>query len=116
MMETRVTGRESPPIGEPALSEECQAAIAALERAIQAPPVQLSQEADMAQRMTVRLRDALIDRLRREGAAASAAQWRDALSRLNAALSLIASAEYPTSGIHRKKLEQARDTLKQVQL
>ncbi len=92
--------------------EQCRAALAALERAIPAPPIQLSQEVDTAQRFVVNARDALIERLRREGTAQDGARIKDLLGRLNTALSLMASSEYPASGIQRKPVEQARDLLK----
>ncbi len=94
--------------------EQCRAALAALERAIPAPPIQLSQEVDTAQRFVVQARDALIERLRQGGAMQDGPQIKVFLIRLNTALSLMASSEYPASGIQRKPVEQARDLLKSL--
>jgi hypothetical protein len=43
-----------------------------------------------------------------------APHWQTALSRVNSVLSLIIGIEYPTSGIQRSAIEEARDALKSV--
>ncbi len=91
--------------------DECRTAIEGLERAQQAPPLLLLREADLALRATVRLRDALIEHLRRGNASPNA---RAALDRVNVALSLIVALEYPTGGIQREAARQAHDALKCV--
>jgi hypothetical protein len=47
-------------------------AVEALERALAAEPLLVGQEADLAARLTIRLRDILIERLRQEGTAMEA--------------------------------------------
>ncbi len=91
--------------------EQCRTAIEALARAQQSPPLLVLREADLALRATVRLRDALIERLRRDDASP---HWRVALDHVNVALSLIVALEYPTGGIQREAARQARDVLKRV--
>ncbi len=80
----------------------------ALDRAAKAPWQEVIREADQAERIVVRLRNRLIDEIRQE----DARDWRLPLQRLNLSLSLIAGIEYPSSGIRRNVIEQARDVLK----
>ncbi len=54
------------------LHEACRTAIAALDRAREAPPMRLSQEMDLAERSVVLARDWLIERLRADGGRRSA--------------------------------------------
>ena len=83
--------------------------LARLDHALGLPPDKLGQEVDVAEREVARLRDALIERLRR-----GELTDRQALDKTNAALSLIVGVEYPVAGLHRKSLEQARDTLREL--
>ncbi len=89
---------------------DCRAAIAALERAIQAPPLRVSQEADLAEREVVRARDAVIAHLRQNQNGESD-HLHAILDQLNAVLSLVVAIEYPMSGVQRHLMEQARDAL-----
>jgi hypothetical protein len=102
--QTEATPRPSP-------AELCREAVATLDRALQAPPRQVGETVDVAERQVARLRDELIVRLRQDGASAAAPGYRAALDRVNAALSLIVGVEYPAAGLHRKVLQQARDAL-----
>jgi hypothetical protein len=88
----------------------CREAIARLKQARQEQPRHLSEDVDEAERAIVRLRDELIDRLRREGAA----RTREALKHVNAALSLVVGVEYPAAGIQRKLLDQASTALHEL--
>ncbi len=102
--------RASQPGGWPdaaAMRAQCQGAVAALDRAKAAPPLQLTQEASVAERA--------VARLRQQGGAPQAPRWQAALAGLNAALSLIVGIEYPTSGIRREVIQQARDALDKIQ-
>jgi hypothetical protein len=105
----------------------CRDCVARLDDALRLPPLQLGQEVDVVEREVARLRDRLIDQLRRRPAGEAARRGspgdpedametrrRAALDKVNAALSLIVGVEYPVEGIRRKALEQARDTLRQV--
>ncbi len=96
------------------LINDCLAAAEALDRALHLPPQQLTQQADMAERMVVRARDNLIHRLRVDGNSANGARWRKMLDQLNAALSLIIAIEYPLAAVQRQPAEQARDILKNL--
>ncbi len=89
---------------------DCRAAIAALERGIQAPPLRASQEADLAEREVVRARDAVIARLRKNQNGETH-HLHATLDQLNAVLSLVVAIEYPMSGVQRPLMEQARDAL-----
>lgn len=100
--------------GSRSLTEPCQAAIEALERALGQPPGEVPEEVDVAERAVVRLRDELIERLRRQTDAEAAPSWRAALGRANASLSLIAGVEYPASSIQRELLGRARDHLQEL--
>jgi hypothetical protein len=102
--------------------EDYRQALAALERAKAAPPIRLTQEADVAERAVVHMRDAAIraQRAARQAAVESGAQrpsdpeLRAALDHLNLALSLIVSVEYSTTGIRRDPIQQAIDVLKEL--
>ncbi len=91
--------------GNELLAEECRQAIAALERGREEPPLGLSQEADVAERAIVQARDQLITRLRQDPQANDALRWREALGRMNAALSLLAGLEYPMGGVPRQSID-----------
>lgn len=92
------------------VTDVCQAAIEALERGLQVPPMEVAEELCVAERAVVKLRDRLIDQLRRDPGAAEPVV-RSMLDRVNVALSLIVGAEYPSTGIQRQPLEAARDIL-----
>ncbi len=96
------------------LLDDLEAAAAALDRASTLPPLQLTQQADLAERMVVRARDNLIHRLRENGNAQAAPQWHDVLDQLNVVLSLIMAVEYPLGAMQREPAEQARDILKRL--
>lgn len=94
-------------------------AIRLLEDAINKPPAELKAEVDVAERAIAALRDALIERLRSLalplGEASSRGEGSDslhtALDRVNAALSLVVAVEYPSGGVQRDMLDQARQEL-----
>lgn len=89
--------------------EQCRAAIAALERAHTAPPIQFTQETDFAMRSIVAVRDMLIARLHSGDTAKHAA-----LDQVNMALSIVVGLEYPAAGIARENTEHARGVLEQA--
>ncbi len=95
------------------VADACRAAVAALDRALHAPPVQVGQEADLAEREVVRARDVLILRLRQNPNGDSAG-LRATLDRVNSALSLVVGLAYPMAGVERKLIEQARDALQSI--
>jgi hypothetical protein len=94
----------------------CRGAIGELDHALGRPPLELNEEVDAAERAIVRLRDALIERLRQDGGPSQRGNGRQALNQVNAVLSLVVAVEYPVAGEQRKLLEQARDALKEVRL
>lgn len=98
----------------PGLAERCRAAIEMLEESLKRPPLELWKEVDHAEQQVAELRDALIERLRHDPFGPTAERQRAALQRVNAALSLVVGVEYPTAGVHRPALEQARDALRGV--
>jgi hypothetical protein len=89
----------------------CQESVAALEHALQVTPAELTEQVDVAERVVVRLRDSLIEWVRRDGSSVQRTRWLSALQRVNAALSLIVGVEYPAAGFQKSLLVQARDTL-----
>ena len=86
-------------------------AIDALDRAIPEPAAQLKQDVDVAEQAIAALRDCLIHDLRQAPNGSDAPRRRQALDQANIALSLVVGVEYPSGGIQRKQLEQARDVL-----
>jgi hypothetical protein len=93
---------------EPAL-RQC---IKLLEDALTRPPAELESEVDDVERQLAQVRDRLIEQVHAPDAQSSDA--RQALDRVNAALSLVVGVEYPASGIQRKLLTQARGALKEL--
>ncbi len=91
----------------------CRDAVRLLDEALQSPPGSLNEEVDQAERRVVRLRNLLIERLRRDEDDPS--YWRRPLDRANVALSLIAAVEYPATGIHLQYMEDALKVLKDMQ-
>ncbi len=96
------------------LREDCRAAAAALDRALNSSPQELTQQADFAERKVVRARDNLIHRLRVDGNSSNSVRWHEILDQLNVVLSLIIAVEYPLGAIQRQPAEQARDILKSL--
>lgn len=96
------------------LDELCGEAVDRLEQALQASPQDVTDEADVAGRALVRLRDRLIERLRREGASADAPQLRAGLDRVNAILSLVVGVDNPRGSFQKDMLKQARDALRKL--
>ncbi len=101
-------------VTEPGLTDLCRAAVHELDAGCALPPLELGEEVDAAERAVVRVRDGLIARLRTGGDDGDARRWRQALQRVNMALSLIVGVEYPSIGVRRKPLEQASAALKEV--
>ncbi len=93
---------------------QCREAIANLERAMIAPPLQLTRDASAAVRNIVKMRDRIIEWQRQDGTGSDAERRQKALDRLNAALTLAVGAEYPSTGARRKPIEQARDLLQSI--
>lgn len=96
------------------LSELCQKATDKIAHATNLEPRDLEQEIDQVECELVRLRDALIDRLRQRGASPVSGRRHSALEKVNIALSLILTVEYPVTAIQRSALEQAHQTLAAV--
>jgi hypothetical protein len=90
-----------------ATQQLCDKAVAALDRALHDRPDRLYDDVAEAVRCLVHFRDELIERGRAGGDAAIA----DRLRRANSLLSLVVGGEYPVIGLHRERLEKARDAL-----
>lgn len=86
-------------------------AVRSIEQGLDLPPLQLGEEVDVAERIVSRMRDRLIDALRRDTERPDAPRLRHALERVNVAISLLVGIEYPAAGIQLRPLEQARDVL-----
>jgi hypothetical protein len=96
-------------------SELCSKAIEMLNQSIDEPTKALEAEVDRADRVLVRLRDCLIDRLRQEEEHHEVNRLRKTLLKINTALSLVVAVEYPAGGIHRKMLGEAKEVLTNIQ-
>lgn len=81
--------------------------------ALAKPPKQLGAEVDIAEQQVVRIRDRLIDNLRRADTEPDDPR-RAALKRVNMALSLIVGVEYAAGGIQRKPLAEAGKLLREL--
>jgi hypothetical protein len=106
-----VSAKAAGPVDGP-FAEQCQAAVALLDRLLETSPYPSFQELDMTERAIVRLRDGLIERLRQDNASAEAPRLRALLERANIAISAVVGVEYPAAGVRRELLEMARDALK----
>jgi hypothetical protein len=93
------------------LKRLCREALGAVDRALHAPPNELKEPADEAERAAVRVRDTLIELLRAGPPADRARRWRGALERANVAVSLLAGLEYPAAGAQQQPLKDARRVL-----
>jgi len=97
------------------LIQLCQQANAALNEGLRAGPEQQAEPIARAERTVNRIRDALIEQLRRRQAEEDMSAQRRNLDEVNISLSLMAGVEFPAGAIHKKKLRQARKVLKQVE-
>ena len=93
------------------LATQVQEAIGALDQAAQAPVDQLKQETHVALEAAIRLRDALIQRLRAATAPEGRVGPRSALDQVNVAISLVTGVEYPIEKMDRQSIKQARGVL-----
>jgi TolA-binding protein len=84
-------------------------------KAMSLEPNELEREVEEAERKVVKLRDCLIERLRKDAGNVSPSRWRKPLDQVNVALSLIAAVEYPATGIHRSYMEDATKVLRAVE-
>jgi hypothetical protein len=92
--------------------DDRRGAIEILERALDLPPAELTEQVDVAERAIARLRNRLIAELRAATTGEDTRGLRGALDAANVALSLVAGVEYPAAGIQRTLLEQAIDVLR----
>lgn len=90
----------------------CRKAIEKLDNALDLHPQKLTFEVDIAENAVARLRDLLIDNYRRAENPSDATELRRFPDRVNTALSLIAGVVYPSAGIERSLVEEARKVLK----
>lgn len=95
-------------------ASQCRQAIACLERALVAPPLRLSNEAKSAARAVLIMQDRITEWLLLDRKSGNSENYQEALERLNKALTLIEGLEYPSSGVRRKPLGQARDLLQSI--
>jgi hypothetical protein len=70
-------------------------------------------EIDKAERLALRLRDCLIERMR-AGDVATRARTHPAPKQANMAVSRIVGVEYPAAGVQEKPLQEARGTRQEV--
>jgi hypothetical protein len=99
---------------DPELAADLREATRALERALQAPTLEVQLEASSAEKMIVHARNDLIDSLRKDPGAPECHAWKALLEQLNAALSLIIGIEYPSNFVRREKITQAKTYLEEI--
>jgi hypothetical protein len=99
---------------DPELCRLCRTAIEKLDNAIDLHPHDLTSEVDIAENAVAQLRDTLIERYRRAERPSDASEIRTFLDIVNAALSLIAGVVYPSAGIERSSIEEARKVLRNM--
>lgn len=83
-------------------ADRIDAAVAALDRALDDRPDHIHDDLSAAVRCVAALRDELIERKH------AAAEAPDRLARVNALLSQLVAAEYPLDGVRRQRIEQVR--------
>ncbi len=83
----------------------------ALGRAVDAPPLDVQVHASQAEKLVVRARDELIDRLHQKPDDPQGKEWNGRLAQVNGILSLIVGIEYPSSFVRRELITQAREHL-----
>ena len=98
------------------IAAQCRDAVDSLERAMAAPPLQLTKEANNTTRILTKMRDKINEWLRQEGRVGDADSYQRALSRLNSALAQLSALQYPANGIRRKPIQQAREVLQSILL
>ena len=90
----------------------CREAAARLDYLLRNHPAETADELTDAVRCAVELRDKMIERRRAQGAQNDAHSRR--LRQVNSIISAIVAGEFPLMGIRWKRIEGARDLLKQV--
>ncbi len=96
----------------PELCRLCRKALEKLDKALDLHPLQLTREVDIAENAIAELRDMLIELHRQAHDPSHTAEIRRLLESVNTALSLIAGVVYPSAGIERSLIEEARKVLK----
>jgi hypothetical protein len=90
----------------------CREAVAKLDYLLRNHPAETAEELTDAVRCTVALRDRMIERRRAAGGRTDGQNRR--LRQVNSIISAIVAGEFPLMGIRWKRIEGARDLLKQV--
>lgn len=91
------------------MTDKRELALEALEHALADRADNVYEDMVEASRCLVRLRDELIDRLRRGEAGAGAR-----LTRVNAIVSMVTSAEYPLAGVRKARIREACAALRDL--
>ena len=92
--------------------DHCRKAVADLDYLLRNHPAETAEELTDAVRCTVELRDKMIEH--RHAAGGRNGQHERRLRQVNSILSAIVAGEFPLMGIRWKRIEGARDLLKQV--
>jgi hypothetical protein len=108
--------RSIPKSGAFSLVDMCHQAMEFLDAAVDLPVDKLEWQVDKAEITAVKLRDRLIELLRKDirSMPAEQSRWREPLDHVNVAISLITGVEYPSAGIHRERIGQAKETLDKI--
>lgn len=89
----------------------CQEAVAKLDYLLRNHPAEMAEELSDAVRCVVALRDSMIEHRDRAG---RSSEQDSQLQKVNAVISAIVAGEFPLIGVRWKRIEGARDLLKQV--
>lgn len=93
----------------------CSEVLSELKDSFGLSPNQLGRRIDQIENKVVKIRNCIIDQYRKEGRPPEKSVWRKPLDRINLALTLIASVEYPATGLHRSYLKDAEKVLEDFQ-
>ncbi len=93
----------------PDFSANLRSAVEALGQAVDAPPLEVQRYGCEAEKRVVKMRDELIERLRRDPDGPHA---KKLLEQVNSVLSLIVGIEYPSNFVRREMIQQAHDALR----
>jgi hypothetical protein len=94
----------------------CEKAEKILHEALDLHPDKLQEEVEEVENIFSKLRDCLIALLREDARVMPLQQsrWRKPLDHVNVAISLVTGIVYPSAGIHRVRMEEARDMIEKA--
>lgn len=97
------------------LSELCRKATEGLRRAHDLPRESMQEELHRTALLLFDLRDRLIEMVRKDTIQSESSPWRHPLDLANQAATLVAGVEYPSAGINRNYMKEARQIMEGIQ-